>query len=256
VVAGVLEAEAQIAADSRETLDKGGYDDNDCKISNYSGKLIYATEGLRSGNFTVKEKSYHWDSHRIAKQSAAAAIKLHSAGLARAAAEAWRKQATSFFTKILKMDPQGFVRYLQSRGLDDHFTAAVFAGIENNQARAFCVYIVLKHTSNEPPSIDSEIREIPQKGAITLGFHIVVNEFQAGKIPLYKQEQSRWVSQMQLTDPHDYYFQYWKQLVVWSVEFAHNYPHGELVGGPIDVAKITPSGVQWLSRKASCKEVE
>ncbi len=97
VVAGVDGAEAQIAADSRETKQKGGYNNDDCKISNYANKLIYATAGTRS--FTVRKTSYIWDSHKIAKQSVAAAIKTSSSGLARAAAEAWNERATAFFTK-------------------------------------------------------------------------------------------------------------------------------------------------------------
>lgn len=148
------------------------------------------------------------------------------------------------------MNPQGFVHDFQSHEM---ITEVVFADVENGKAIAFYGWLRLKHPSDQVPSIQSKTLEIPQGAETTLDFPDVVNDFKAGK---YKQEELRWGTQLGLVSLHDYQLKFWRQLAVWSVEYAHNYKRGELVGGDVDVAKISPSGVQWLSRKSSCKEVE
>jgi hypothetical protein len=259
VVAGALDDEALIAADSRGKATHDKFDDKDCKLSNYSGKVIFGSAGLRRLGMSIDGKRQDWDSHVIARQAATAAFASHSESPAKAAAEGWRDRALDLFTKALKGNPEGFVRMFAPAGaLKDNFTQAVFADVENGRARIFLVELHLAHPPQQLPSIHAKFEELPQQNATVMSFNSVTNEFISGQNPKFNQIKIAWQSSLGFISPHDYYFRYLNQLAVWSVEFASDFYVGEPVGvgGAVDVVDIRPSGVRWLSRKPNCKEVE
>jgi hypothetical protein len=78
----------------------------------------------------------------------------------------------------------------------------------------------------------------------------VANEFLHRTSPRAELEAASWGSQMSDTSEPE---EQWRKAVR-LVDFAIAYEPGAEVGGDIDVVELTPTGTQWLQRKAQCQD--
>jgi hypothetical protein len=257
VVVAVKDEKGIIAADSRGTNEATSKDD-DCKISNYAGVVVVASAGMRSIALEDGKtgEQIKWDSHDVAKDAFYDIAR--KSRTAESVANGWDKQAKAVFAKILlKVGVRQFVSKVRVPLKDGVFSEAVFVDFAEGKARAFHSAVRLVTSGDGmAPIIETKTEQMRNPDMTVLGFRDVVDEFTKNTSKRAVSETQKWRSRIGSVSNFDSFFLYAEQLVVWSVEFGHNYPYGDLVGGPVGAAVVTSSGVKWLSIKSNCKKIE
>jgi len=253
VVIDVAKDKVIIAADSRGKRADGSYRDDDCKISAFDNKIIFASAGLRHGDIVSKERTLVWDSHDVAvkafKMAAAKPLGVNNATVSSVAHE-WMTLAQKYFLDLMQTDPQ-LVLKIPSYGYGggNSIVQGVFVG-KDRVGHVTAMYADVQ-INRSVPTIESSSQTLLPGELEVMGHHSVVPEFYRGSSLRAMAEVNEWKRTVIGKDASEQRVMLITQLVKWSVLYE---PEG--VGGDVDTAVFDSSGVHWIYRKANCKASE
>lgn len=254
IVITSFQSEIVFAADSRIASDSS-YSDDDCKISVFGNRVIFAASG-RGGVRNVITHTYIWNAHTLAKNEFRHLTRNSTPQLlAEKLASAWGLA----IKKELEEDIARNKEYALLHVEDDQVLAlGAFAAFEKDGTFLIAVErITYEINSNGAVVVKASMaqRVTSPGGPIYLGKGEIIRECFAGQTPRSRE----WKRDMQMgidfsADPTVFTA---KKLVQLTIE---NYPRTRadgkggqfsIVGGPIAITRLTQKGVDWVD-KACC----
>jgi len=252
VVIDVTQDKVTIAADSRINFPDGRYRDDDCKISAFDNKIVFASSGQRhmQAAFRNGQPTIVWDSHDVAIQAFKAVMAKPTRprdDIAVAVARQWEILTRDFFLSFMRIDPQPVL------GLASHGTDTIVEGVfvgkhRNGHLTAVQVGVAVDRSL---PTIKASSQVIAPGRIGMMGFKSVALEFYWGNSPRAKAEINRWKNTLVGNDAANRRVAFITQLVKWSV-----LSEPRDVGGEVDTVVFDSNGVHWIHRKKNCKASE
>jgi hypothetical protein len=244
-----------IAADSRETLQSGGYRDNGCKISVFDNKTVFVSSGHRHMEVTLtgspKQSPGVWDSHDVAARSLKTAVSKSSGnqgGVIAAAAHEWEKNADRYFSSIMRIDPTAALNL--GEPVAGEISEGVFVGADSG-GHIIAIEVVVK-TNRAGPTIETSSQILGSQSFNVMGANSVPLEFYHRSSARAIAEIKKWQGTLIGKDATERAVLTVTQLVKWSVLYDTS---GE-VGGDVDTVVFDPSGPRWVYKKKYCKATE
>jgi hypothetical protein len=227
-----------VSSDSRATMPTG-YRDDDCKISEIGGELLFSGAGYR--NISSAKPAGTWDAHDVAVKSFGIAKAMRTADTVNATAREWEKETKAFFA-----GPQGDLKDLMNSGVTKIFDA-LFVG-RTADKRMIAVHDQVKIDPAGPSiAITSELLAPPH--VVAVGVEDVANEFINQSSQRAMDEMQKWQPTVSAKEATEQQMLFTQQVVKWTIQYGP-----DNVGGPVDTATIDEYGIHWIARKNVCKD--
>ena len=243
------ETEVTIGADSRTTAGNGVHNDNECKISAFGSKFVFAMAGM------VKRDDAHWNAHAIAREvwKKESKIDSHSARLMPRVADGWIAAMEPLYG-----DPE-VIRQFRPRvspGSEPVIANALFAatdGTGNIVVRGVNIDLDLPlFDSTGKIHIIHDDFDLPANSHAGMGHDEIVDEFRHETSPRAK-DYMRWFSgRIANEDISRQRAELASKFIELSILL---HPKSSELGFPIDVLQLMrTTGVHWVWRKPNCDE--
>ena len=226
-----------VSSDSRATM-PNGYRDDDCKISEIGGEMLFSGAGYRQISST--KPAGLWDAHEVAARSFAIAKAMRTADTVNATAREWEKETKAFFA-----GPQSDLKDLMNSGVTKIFDA-LFVG-RTADKRMIAVHDQVK-IDPAGPSIVITSETLAPPHVLAVGVEDVANEFINQSSQRAMDEMQKWQQTVSEKEATEQQLLFTEQVVKWTIQYGP-----DNVGGPVDTATIDPSGIHWITRKNVCQ---
>ena len=251
IVLLISKDKAYLAADSRVGHENGQFDDHGCKVIEVTPKLLFAAAGRvafgpHSSRFSAEDEAY--SAVRDAMSSDLGTLK--NEPMLSLAADWGMKVAMQFQTAY-----SNGLTVLASDGRFVPIVQGIFVSVDDSNSVKYAEAPVYY----DPPrpgfrgmlfKSHSEVEEVPE-GYLNIqdyGQTGIVDEFKNLSTSRAREDRAAWLGEKRELLSSEYAI----HLVEKTIELN---PDKFVVGGPIDVAEITPSnGVHWIRRKDECRQ--
>ena len=250
IVLVISKDKAYLAADSRVGHDNGQFDDHGCKVIQVTPKMLFAAAGRvafgpHSSRFSAEDEAY------------AAVRDDMSSDLGTLMNEPMLIVAENWGVKVAMQFQTAYSNGLTALASNGRFVPivqGVFVSVDDSKgvkrAEAPVYY--------DPPDpgftgmlfkSQSETEEVPEGVRIhAYGQAGIVEEFANLSTPRAREDRAMWIGKKRDLFSSEYAIHLVEKTIQLNLGRS-------VVGGPIDVAEITPTnGVHWIRRKDECRQ--
>jgi len=255
VVINSSQNEIVFAADGRSAK-ASSYSDDDCKISAFGNKVVFAASGRR-GLWNRSTRSYEWDAYTLARKEFRS---FTSKGTPQSVVEQFASSWGIAMKKELEIDIAADQTHALANVEDDH-VLALGAFAEFKRDKTFLIVIekiTYEITANGKVIVKAFVdHRITNPESYYIGKGEIIRELDAAQTP--RSREWRRDFDMGLGFSSDPIVFEATKLVRLTID---NYPPTRtdskgkkfsIVGGPIAVARFTPKGVEWVE-KGNCPQ--
>lgn len=248
IIIGVTKDQVVVAADSRATS-KDGHRDDDCKISAFGNKLVFASAGIRKFDLAGKF-AMNWDSHEVARTAS-----LDQTKNVEAKASDWGASSASILGPPASADPAKFMRELDTHGRI--ITVGVFAGLDpSGEIDATYAKVLIDPSAREAAHVVTYVVQQNEMGSLPIRWTIIgeaaiASEFLADKTTRARSAWAHRNPSLMKNSLREQVALNAVQLVKWTIQYGP-----PSVGGMVDEIMVDNEGSHWIHKKDICSSRE